>query len=93
MRIGTGIEKTDGTFSLRVVGESRDCETPKEALQRIAERFLGCSLTEKKHEWRDKWGRVGPHDQPTEWLVGLFVGRRLFTVLTEWDQEKCEWIV
>ena len=83
MKIQTGKEKSDGTFSCRVIGENQESETVKEALQRVAERFLGHRLG--KHKWHETWGRLGKHDEPTEYLPALFVGSRLFEVATEWN--------
>ena len=93
MRIMTGKGQPDGTFQMQCIGESLDGETAKEAIKRVAERFLNHSLNEKKHHWHESYGRVGAHDSPTDYLPGLFVGFRLFTVGVGWDADKQEWVL
>lgn len=90
MRVMTGKEDRNGCFPVRCVGESNEGETPKQALQRVAERFLNAPLTKKKHRWNEAWGRLGPHDNPTERLPALFVGSRLFEIDTDWDKATDE---
>ena len=91
MKIVTGKENSDGEFCCRAIGESQEGEQPKVALARVAEDFLGRSLSSTKHEYREQWDRLGPHDSPTEYLPALFVGSRLFAVSTRW--ENGQWVL
>ncbi len=88
MLITTGIEKSDGTFCMRVNGKANEGETAKEAITRIAKSFM---KKPKKPRWIEKWNRLGDHDNPVEHLPGLFLGKRLFAVATRWENNK--WVL
>ncbi len=82
MKIVTGKETGKGEFNTRVVGESQNGETAKDAIVRIAECFLSVPLSKKRHRWNEKWSWLGDENNPTERLPALFVGSRLFCVAT-----------
>lgn len=94
MQIVTGLEKSDGTFKCVPCVEARPGETALQALERAVETFYG-----KKQQMsvRQSYTRIGPHNDPTETLPAVFVGKgatyRGFFISTKWDSSTKQWVL
>lgn len=97
MRIMTGVEDNDGCFACRQFDRALPGETPIEALKRVVtewygrEKFKGMKL--KKQRIVEKYDIVGTEDNPTAHLPAIFVGKRIFCIMTRWDTKTRSYFI
>jgi hypothetical protein len=66
-------------------------ETPREAIERVARHKFPKANT-ANFRWNERYGRLGDHNAPTEYLPALFIDTKkscyLFKIATVFDKDK-----